>query len=274
MNNFHYGMVENCNYRDREITIKDYNDSLKIDLKKWICDIFKLKDYKLKKYFFVDNYDVLGNPTNEEDFKLWLKENKKWLKDFKFYSKFFQNENFFTYYSQNTIINFEPYQIEKDKITNVKKINEEILGRIIYRSIYFLINYYQLELEKLKKKLFSRWILFNSSSKRLTLLIILINRLNEELKKNKQNIKDKISIIGISKNINDENIEENIADKFMKDIFFRLKEIKKDLKILDNGVTKILSIANIKTILLLTIVMLFLTSLGVFFAYKQVSTQL
>lgn len=273
-NNFHYGMVENCNYRDREITIKDYNDSLKIDLKKWICDIFKLKDYKLKKYFFVDNYDVLGNPTNEEDFKLWLKENKKWLKDFKFYSKFFQNENFFTYYSQNTIINFEPYQIEKDKITNVKKINEEILGRIIYRSIYFLINYYQLELEKLKKKLFSRWILFNSSSKRLTLLIILINRLNEELKKNKQNIKDKISIIGISKNINDENIEENIADKFMKDIFFRLKEIKKDLKILDNGVTKILSIANIKTILLLTIVMLFLTSLGVFFAYKQVSTQL
>ena len=142
---------------------------------------------------------------------------------------------------------------------------------LIYRSIYFLINYYQLELEKLKKKLFSRWILFNSSSKRLTLLIILINRLNEELK---QNIKDKISIIGISKNINDENIEENIADKFMKDIFFKLKEIKKDLKILDNGVTKILSIANIKTILLLTIVMLFLTSLGVFFAYKQVSTQL
>ena len=142
---------------------------------------------------------------------------------------------------------------------------------LIYRSIYFLINYYQLELEKLKKKLFSRWILFNSSSKRLTLLIILINRLNEELK---QNIKDKISIIGKSKNINDENIEENIADKFMKDIFFRLKEIKKDLKILDNGVTKILSIANIKTILLLTIVMLFLTSLGVFFAYKQVSTQL
>ena len=142
---------------------------------------------------------------------------------------------------------------------------------LIYRSIYFLINYYQLELEKLKKKLFSRWILFNSSSKRLTLLIILINRLNEELK---QNIKDKISIIGISKNINDENIEENIADKFMKDIFFKLKEIKKDLKILDNGVTKILSIANIKTILLLTIVMLFLTFLGVFFAYKQVSTQL
>ena len=79
----------------------------------------------------------------------------------------------------------------------------------------------------MKKKLFSRWILFNSSSKRLTLLIILINRLNEELK---QNIKDKISIIGKSKNINDENIEENIADKFMKDIFFKLKEIKKDLK--------------------------------------------
>lgn len=145
---------------------------------------------------------------------------------------------------------------------------------LIYRSIYFLINYYQLELEKLKKKLFSRWILFNSSSKRLTLLIILINRLNEELKKNKQNIKDKISIIGISKNINDENIEENIADKFMKDIFFRLKEIKKDLKILDNGVTRILSIANTKKILWLTIIMALLTFLGVFFAYKQVSTQL
>ena len=123
----------------------------------------------------------------------------------------------------------------------------------------------------MKKKLFSRWILFNSSSKRLTLLIILINRLNEELK---QNIKDKISIIGKSKNINDENIEENIADKFMKDIFFKLKEIKKDLKILDNGVTKILSIANTKTILWLTIIMALLTFLGVFFAYKQVSTQL
>ena len=132
-------------------------------------------------------------------------------------------------------------------------------------------NYYQLELEKLKKKLFSRWILFNSSSKRLTLLIILINRLNEELK---QNIKDKISIIGKSKNINDENIEENIADKFMKDIFFKLKEIKKDLKILDNGVTRILSIANTKKILWLTIIMALLTFLGVFFAYKQVSTQL
>ena len=123
----------------------------------------------------------------------------------------------------------------------------------------------------MKKKLFSRWILFNSSSKRLTLLIILINRLNEELK---QNIKDKISIIGISKNINNENIEENIADKFMKDIFFKLKEIKKDLKILDNGITKILSIANTKTILWLTIIMALLTFLGVFFAYKQVSTQL
>ncbi|MGJ0377402.1 hypothetical protein [Aliarcobacter cryaerophilus] len=123
----------------------------------------------------------------------------------------------------------------------------------------------------MKKKLFSRWILFNSSSKRLTLLIILINRLNEELK---QNIKDKISIIGISKNINDENIEENIADKFMKDIFFKLKEIKKDLKILDNGVTRILSIANTKKILWLTIIMALLTFLGVFFAYKQVSTQL
>ena len=90
----------------------------------------------------------------------------------------------------------------------------------------------------------------------------------------KQNIKDKISIIGKSKNINDENIEENIADKFMKDIFFKLKEIKKDLKILDNGVTKILSIANTKTILWLTIIMALLTFLGVFFAYKQVSTQL
>ena len=123
----------------------------------------------------------------------------------------------------------------------------------------------------MKKKLFSRWILFNSSSKRLTLLIILINRLNEELK---QNIKDKISIIGISKNINDENIEENIADKFMKDIFFKLKEIKKDLKILDNGVTRILSIANTKKILWLTIIMALLTFLGVFFEYKQVSTQL
>ena len=123
----------------------------------------------------------------------------------------------------------------------------------------------------MKKKLFSRWILFNSSSKRLTLLIILINRLNEELK---QNIKDKISIIGISKNINNENIEENIADKFMKDIFFKLKEIKKDLKILDNGVTRILSIANTKKILWLTIIMALLTFLGVFFAYKQVSTQL
>lgn len=123
----------------------------------------------------------------------------------------------------------------------------------------------------MKKKLFSRWILFNSSSKRLTLLIILINRLNEELK---QNIKDKISIIGKSKNINDENIEENIADKFMKDIFFKLKEIKKDLKILDNGVTRILSIANTKKILWLTIIMALLTFLGVFFTYKQVSTQL
>ena len=148
------------------------------------------------------------------------------------------------------------------------QIQEELAG--LFRGF----NYYQLELEKLKKKLFSRWILFNSSSKRLTLLIILINRLNEELKKNKQNIKDKISIIGISKNINDENIEENIADKFMKDIFFKLKEIKKDLKILDNGVTRILSIANTKKILWLTIIMALLTFLGVFFAYKQVSTQL
>ena len=60
----------------------------------------------------------------------------------------------------------------------------------------------------------------------------------------------------------------------MKDIFFKLKEIKKDLKILDNGVTKILSIANTKTILWLTIIMALLTFLGVFFAYKQVSTQL
>ena len=153
----------------------------------------------------------------------------------------------------------------------LKKLMRKFQEGLIYRSIYFLINYYQLELEKLKKKLFSRWILFNSNSKRLTLLIILINRLNEELK---QNIKDKISIIGISKNINDENIEENIADKFMKDIFFKLKEIKKDLKILDNGVTRILSIANTKKILWLTIIMALLTFLGVFFAYKQVSTQL
>ena len=60
----------------------------------------------------------------------------------------------------------------------------------------------------------------------------------------------------------------------MKDIFFKLKEIKKDLKILDNGVTKILSIANTKKILWLTIIMALLTFLGVFFTYKQVSTQL
>ena len=60
----------------------------------------------------------------------------------------------------------------------------------------------------------------------------------------------------------------------MKDIFFKLKEIKKDLKILDNGVTRILSIANTKKILWLTIIMALLTFLGVFFEYKQVSTQL
>ena len=116
-------------------------------------------------------------------------------------------------------------------------------------------------------------ILFNNSSKKLTLLITSINRLNEELKQNKKDIKNKISIIGTSKSIYDENIEENVADKLMKNIFFRLKEIKKDLKILDNGITKILSIANTKTILWLTIIMAFLTFLGVFFAYKQVSTQ-
>ena len=48
----------------------------------------------------------------------------------------------------------------------------------------------------------------------------------------------------------------------------------KDLKILDNGVTRILSIANTKKILWLTIIMALLTFLGVFFVYKQVSTQL
>lgn len=273
LNNSPYSMTENDNNRYREIVIENYNDFLKTDIKKWINDIFEVKEYKLKKSFFIDNYNIFGNPTNEEDLKLWLKENKNWLNDFNFSIKFFQNENFFTCYSQNTIINFEPYQIIKDNIIKGKRINDEILGIVIYRSIHFLIYYYQLELEKLKKKLFSRWILFNNSSKRLTLLITSLSRLNEELKQNKKDIKNKISIIGTSKNIYDENTEENIADKLMKKIFFRLKEIKKDLKILDNGITKILSIANTRTILWLTIVMAILTFLGVFFAYKQVSTQ-
>ena len=253
--------------------IDNYKDLLKKDIKDWISNTFKIKHKRLKNSFFLNEYRIFGNPIDEIGLKEWLKENRNWLNDFDFGTpEFFEEESFFTHYSQNSIISFEPYQKSINGYITGKRVDDEILSKVIYKSIDSIINKYQLEIKKVKKILFNNWGLFKSDTKKLTMIITLLSRLDEELKQNKKNIKSKISIIGTPKNIYNENIKKNPADDMIKKIFLRLKEIKKYFKILDNGLTKLLSISNTKMILRLTIVMAFLTLLGVYFAYSQVTS--
>jgi len=93
--------------------------------------------------------------------------------------------------------------------------------------------------------------------------MILLDRLKEELKQNRQYIQQEISQIGRPINIFDDKEEKNPSDIMMKNIFSRLKESRKELKILDKGINKILSASNTKAMLRLTIIMTILTVFGI-----------
>jgi hypothetical protein len=264
-----YNQIESWGQETKK-AIDQYKSLLKEDIKKWTSLTFKIKYKDLENSFFMDVYNVFGNPKSEEELKLWLKQNKQWLNDFDFSNaQFFEKEGFFTHYSQNSIISFEPFKRDINRVITGKRIDDEILSRVITKSFNSIINKYQLELEELRTTVFKGWLLFNSDTKRLTMIITLLNRLREELKQNKKYIKNNIYVIGTPKNIYNDNIEHNPTKKIVKNIFRRLKEIQKDLEILDNGINKILSISNTKAILWLTIIMSILTAFSVYGTFNQ-----
>lgn len=264
-----YNKIESWGQETKK-AVDQYKSLLKKDIKQWTSSTFKIKFKNLKNSFFLDEYYVFANPENEEELKNWLKQNIRWLNDFDFgYPQFFENEGFFTHYSQNNIINFEPFQKDINGIITGKRIDDEILSRVISKSINIIINEYQVKLEELRTTVFKGWLLFKSDTKKLTMMMTLLNRLKEELKQNKKDITNKLYVIGTAKNIHNDNVEQNPTKKIVKNIFRRLKEIKKDLEILDNGLNKILSISNTKAIFYLTIIMAILTAFSVYGTFNQ-----
>ncbi len=251
--------------------IDKYKDTIKIDIEQWIINTFKLTKNILGSSFFIDEFQINGNPTNKSELKQWLQDNRNWLNDYDFgCPQFYVKENFYTHYSSNTIIGLEPYSIKTNNSTIGKNINDDILSRVIVKSIQSTLNKHTKKIENIKAKVFKniykssfKILNTNLSINDLTITMILLDRLEEELKQNKKDIKSSISEIGKPVNIFNDNEENNPSTRMIKDIFTRLKEARKELKILDKGINKILSTANTRAILVLTIVMAVLTVLGV-----------
>jgi len=236
--------------------IDNYKDSVKIDMQQWVMNTFKLKNKVLKNSFFIDEFKINGNPTNKNELKQWLKDNRNWLNDYDFgYPQFYEKRNFYTLYSSNTIIELEPYNIDINSVLTGKRIDDDILSRVILKSIHSILNRHIVKIEYIKARVFKnihksslKILNTNLSIKNLTITIILLDRLKEELKQNKKDIKSRISEIGKPINIFNDKEENNPSDRMIKNIFTKLKEAKKELKILDKGINKILSITNTRVV--------------------------
>lgn len=257
--------------------IDNYKSSVKTNIKQWVMNTFKLKNKALESSFFIDEFKIHDNPTNKNELKQWIQDNRNWLNDYDFgYPQFYEKRNFYTLYSSNTIIGLEPYSIDINGVITDKNINDDILSRVITKGIHSILNMHTKKIENIKARVFKdihksslKILNTNLSINDLTITTILLDRLKEELKQNKQDIQLTISQIGRPMNIYSDKVESNPSSAMMKNIFTRLKESRKELNILDKGINKILSTSNTRVILYLTIIMAFLTAFGIYITFKS-----
>jgi len=135
--------------------IDSYKDSVKTDIKQWIMTTFKLKNKSLESSFFIDEFKIFGNPTSENELKQWIKNNKNWLNDYYFgYPQFYEKRNFYTLYSSNTIIGLEPYNRDINGVITGKSIDDDILSRVIVKSIHSVLDKHTIKIEDIKAKVF------------------------------------------------------------------------------------------------------------------------
>ncbi|MEA2019912.1 MAG: hypothetical protein U9N59_15890 [Campylobacterota bacterium] len=280
--------------------IEKYKDKIKLDIEQWSIDTFKFKNKVVNTAFFIDKYQIKGNPIIENNLKEWIKDNRSWLNDYGLaYSEYYENNGFNTIYSSNIVIELEPYIIDINGVLTGKSIHDGVLSRIIVNSINSIISKYTDRIEKLRAEGFmnlqkSSFKILKSklSIEDLKITMMYLNRLEIELELNKENIRNTISQLGIPKNIfedkksiqpstihqrltmdrnlhNKEN--ENPADKMITDIFSNLKRIKKHLEILDMAVSDVLSIENTKAIYKLQKTVIWITVIGVIVAIMGVA---
>ena len=254
--------------------IETYKDKIKLDIKQWSIETSKFKNKVLSTSFFLDEYQIKGNPTIENDLKEWIKANRNWLHDYGFgYPEYFENKEFYTIYSSNIVIGFEPYYNDINGVITGKRIDNDILSRAIHESINSIINKYTDRVEELRSEGFtnlqkSSFKILKSklSIEDLKITMMYLKRLEVELELNKQNIRDTIAQIGIPKNIHNNEENNNPADKMITNIFTNIERIKKHLEILDMAVSDVLSIENIKAIYTLQKTVFWVTVMGVIVA--------
>jgi len=267
-----------CRWEDKtKKYINDYKDTIKNDIKKWIKNTFKLPKRTFKNSFFIDEFKIYGNPKTKYELAQWLKEyENNWLNNYGLSCpKLYKKDNFYTICSSRLIFELEPYYIKNnDKLIEGKNIDDDIISIVIMESIYFTLSKYTKKIDKIKAKTFNN--IYKSSFKilytnlsiiDLTRAMISIDRLEKELELNRIYINNKMSVLGKRINISNNSEEDCSFDKIISD---RLEEIKQDLKILDNGINKILSIYNTRAILILTIAMFIVTLLGVYISFKGI----
>lgn len=272
----------NNNQAEKEIYL--YKNKIEQNIKKWTIKNFKLKASVINNSFFIDLYNIYGNPIKKNDLKEWIKCNKNWLNDYGCKnSEFFEKRGFYNMYSTKSFFSFDPHTTNNDNITRAKLIDGNILSRAITGSINSIIQKYSLSLEDLRnvgfnnlQKRNSKILNTNLPIEQLQISIMLINRLKNELQFNKKDIKYLVSEIGTPHNIYNNTNKNNPSKTMIKNIFNSLNELEVHFEILNKGLITVLSVENIKKIyslqkivIVITIVSLIISGIGIYMSYDK-----
>lgn len=249
-----------------------YKNLLRSDFENWIIKNFKLGQKDIKQISFTDLYQVCENPRVESELQQWKKDNTEWLECHGISRQsYHSDEKLYAwrkltgrYGFVHTLAKLEPHIKEHTDSTK-----DDIEGIGIVNALLSLVKKYDAEIDSLNNngfdKISSWWQIWKPTSVvKIKKLKARIERYKNDFEDNKETIKQPILQLNLSKqNIYSEQ-EVNLAEKIIEHIEYRIKEMEKNIKILDTGLTEIISNRNTIAMFWLTLVVGIATIVGVF----------
>lgn len=262
-------------------TMDKYKNTMRSDFENWIIKNFNLKQKEIKQISFVDLYEVYGNPSAESELQEWKKDNFKWLECYGILRGSYHSDRKLyilrngvnKYGSVHTLAKLEPHVEVVDGVhTDSTQDDIESIGGI--SALLSIMRSYGEDINTINGEGFDRisswWQIWKPTSVvRIKKLKARIERYKNEFEENRDAVKLLILQLSLPK----ENIlfekEINLTENIVQYMDSRIKEMEKSIKILDGGLTEIISSRNTIAMFWLTLVVGIATIVGVYLDFRD-----
>lgn len=271
-------------------TLCKEKDIIRGNLEKWIVNGFNWNGRAMEAVAYVDVYKISGNPKNPEGCKKWLHDNSQWLQDFNISIRDFDTYKASDFIFSNSRRTEAKYKVS-DVVAKIESDNESEFGDflefkvraiVISSTLFNLIEKYQGRVERLRAKGIK--VLYKGRKpalKRpgdiqdLKILVIIISRLQHELKQYGNWISHSISEIGQLQNFLREK-PFDLGKNTMRSVKYQLNQVKTAAEIVDTGLTNYLSVQSIyvmyklqRWMFILSVVVTLATIVGVLLEWEN-----